>query len=159
MKLILNEEVISSADLKDAIEELKDYRASFRHQQIRGSVTRRSSNAQIMPSSAAEDLIRQARQGKQLTIGLIEDLISELEKIERHAAKVRIILASAPTPGIKKKITSWIRENISGVVLVDFRYDSSILGGMILILGSHIYDWSFRRDLLSSKDKLKEAFV
>ncbi len=155
MKLTLVEEIISTEDLRGVIEEVKEYKKWFIHNQIKLKVSQRH-KVSIRPelSNAAEALLDQANDGKELTATKIEDLIGYLEHCLIKSPLVRITLAAIPSAPIKHKIVAWLRTNISPSMLVDFRFNSSLLGGMVVISGSHIYDWSLRRQLLESKDKL-----
>ena len=145
MKLTLVEEIISTEDLRGVIEEVKEYKKWFIHNQIKLKVSQRH-KVSIRPelSNAAEALLDQANDGKELTATKIEDLIGYLEHCLIKSPLVRITLAAIPSAPIKHKIVAWLRTNIS----------PSMLGGMVVISGSHIYDWSLRRQLLESKDKL-----
>lgn len=158
MKLKLPEDIVSGEDLKDVIEELKGYKAYLHHKQILNKVSSRKSGDAPRLSEAAADLIAQARDGGTLKLAELDKLINELNEVFARSLRVKIILAAAPTPGIKKKLSGWMRDNVSGSLLIDFRYDSAILGGMIVVFGSHINDWSFRRQILESKDKLTSEF-
>jgi F0F1-type ATP synthase delta subunit len=42
-------------------------------------------------------------------------------------------------------------------MLVDFKFNSTMLGGMVVQYGSHIYDWSFRQRILDARDKFPEV--
>ena len=158
MKFKLSAEIVSTDDLKDVISEIKVFKTWFSHNQIRAQVTKRH-NSHNRPelSDAAENLIDQAKEQKELTIKKIETLISELEECASKSPKVRITLAAIPSMSIKKQVASWLRDTVSPSVLIDFRFNSALLGGMVVVVGSHIYDWSLRNKILESKDKFNEA--
>ena len=42
-------------------------------------------------------------------------------------------------------------------VLVNFQFNATILGGMVVRYGSHVYDWSFRRQILAKRDTFPEV--
>ena len=155
MKFKLSEEVISTDDLKDVIEEVKQFKKWFSHNQVRLRVSRRH-KVKDRPelSNAAEALIEQAKDGKQLTSNKLEELIGFLENYLDKSPTMRITLAAIPSLSVKHSIAAWLRANVSPALLVDFRFNSALLGGMVVVCGSHIYDWSLRRQLLESKAKL-----
>ncbi len=155
MKFTLSEEIVSTDDLRDVVEEVKEFKKWFSHNQIKLKISRRhKSSDRPELSSAAEALLTQAKDGKELTVTKIEGLISYLEKCLDKSPSVRITLAAIPSVSIKRQIAAWLRTNVSPTLLVDFRFNSTILGGMVVVFSSHIYDWSLRRQLLESRDKL-----
>ena len=156
MKIKLSEEVIAGEDLKSVIDELKAYKADFRHQQILLRVGSKhiQKGIKTVLSPPALNLLNQAKEGKALSVTEIDKLISELEGFYLKWPRIRVVLAASAPLAIKRKITKWVRENVLDSVLIDFRYDSAILGGMVVVVGSRIYDWSLRRDIEANKDKL-----
>ena len=159
MMLKLTEDINSAEDLKAVIEEITEYRTYFRHTQIKSKFKNGVSRGDPDLSVAAVELMTQAKGTKPITLPEIDQLLTELEKLYAKAPKIRVVLAAAPTPAIKKTLSQWIRKNIAELILIDYRFDSTILGGMIVIFGSHIYDWSLRREILASKDKLNEILA
>lgn len=159
MSIKLPEEINSAEDLKAVLEELRDFRTYFRHSEIKAKSGKNHTSDGPDLSMAAAKLLSQAKNKKQLTMSELEQLLSELELIYSKAPKIRIVLAAAATPPVKKRLADWIRSNISDQAFIDFRYDSTILGGMIIACGSHIYDWSLRREIIASKDKMKEVIA
>jgi F0F1-type ATP synthase delta subunit len=68
-----------------------------------------------------------------------------------------ITLAAPATTGIKKQLTAWCRDNVAPDVLVRFEFNQTLLGGMVVRFGSHIYDWSLRRQILDGRTKFPEV--
>ena len=65
---------------------------------------------------------------------------------------------AGPAPAqLKQKIVEWCRKNIDGDILVDFRFNATLLGGMVVKWGSHVYDWSFKRQLMAARAKFPEV--
>jgi F0F1-type ATP synthase delta subunit len=62
-------------------------------------------------------------------------------------------LAAPPSNGIKKTLVAWCRKNIATDILVNFDFNSTLLGGMVVRYGSHVFDWSFRRKILEEHSK------
>ena len=157
MNLKLNNQIVSSEDLKDVIAELQEYAKWFNHASILAKVSKRKSETKFDLSDPFSNLIEQWQDGKPLTIDSLDNLISNLKDYLAKTPKIRITLAAMPPLGIKKSLVDWCRANVSQALLVDFRYNSSLIGGMVVNVGSHTYDWSFKRQLLASKDKLDEV--
>jgi F0F1-type ATP synthase delta subunit len=41
---------------------------------------------------------------------------------------------------------------------VNFNYNRSLLGGMVVRAGSRVFDWSFRRQIIGAEEKFTEVF-
>ena len=154
MKPELNEDIISSEDLRSVIDELKDYQDYVRHDQIKANLSKHASSTSPALSRPAATLIAAAMEHHPLNHEEMAHLVMSLEKAYIKAPKLKIVLAAVPTQGIKKQITVWVRENVDNDVLIDFSYNQSLLGGMVVTAGSHIYDWSLRRSILAAQPKL-----
>lgn len=160
MKLALNEAIISAEDLRSVINELKDYTDYLRHAQIKQHVVKRSAGIPAPELSlAASQLLSEVLENRPLNIGEVETLIGELQKVYDDSPKLKIILAALPPAAVKKKLTAWIRINIAPLALVEYSYNQSILGGMVLNAGSHIFDWSLRQQLIDARPKLNEMIA
>lgn len=159
MKLNLPDEIISGEDLRSVIEELKDYQSFIRHGQIKSHVSKRSSGAGPELSSPAAALLSIAMERHPLNLEVMDNLISELQKMYSSSPKLKIILAAVPNHAIKKQIATWIRQNTNQDALIDFSYNQSLLGGMVVTVGSHIFDWSLRRGILAEQPKLNEMIA
>ena len=159
MKLSLSEDIISSEDLRSVIEELKDYQGFIRHAQIKSRSTKRSSGSGPDLSRPAADMLSAAMEHHPLNLEELDHLSGELEKMYQSSPKIKIILAAVPTNGIKKQITTWVRQNVDAGMLIDFSYNQALLGGMIMTAGSRIFDWSLRRVILAAQPSLNEMIA
>jgi len=157
MEIKLPTSIVSLNDLMDLIAEISSYLSWYNHQQIKSKVSKKASKDQYNLSPTAANLIRDSLANKQITSKDIESLIAKLKQLKDKSTTVTITLAAIPSPGIKKTLTSWCRDNISDKALINFNFNREILGGMVIKTNNHIYDWSIRRQLIASKDKLAEA--
>lgn len=157
MKLKLNEEIISPEDLKQVIAEIRDYSRWLTKNSIKLRVIKKKASDEPELSDAAADLIKQWKEGKELNPKMLDKLIEELQGYLAKMKTIRVTFAALPTNKTKQQFTKWFRDNLSNEVLIDFRFNSTLLGGMVVNCGSHIYDWSFRRQLLENKDKFSEV--
>ncbi|MCL4357324.1 F0F1 ATP synthase subunit delta [Patescibacteria group bacterium] len=158
-QLKLDGSISSSEDLRAVIEEIKSYKSAFRQAQIKAAVSHHPGR-QPLPelSSPAAAMLNQFRSGSKPIINeTIEQALVELERMFAQAVKIRVVLAAPAPNSLKRRLTDWMRNNVAKNLLIDYRYDSGILGGMVIIAGSHIYDWSLRRDLQANGDKFKEV--
>lgn len=157
MKLKISEDIISPQDLQAVITELKQYSKWLIHNEVKLRVINKKDPNEPLLSIEASDLLNQWFNNQQLSATSLSKLVVSLDEYLVNANTIRITLAGMPSSGLKKRLTKWCRQSLSPSVLIDFRYNRSLLGGMVVNCGSHIYDWSFRRKILNSKDNLEEV--
>lgn len=156
MALKLPSNITSLPELKAMTLEIRGYAKWYNQHAVRARVTEQPSPPPPAVSPAAAELIG-AWAKNQPTPKSLDNLIAELQDLSADAPRVTITLAApAPNP-LKLEMTEWCRKNINPGALVSFRYNSTILGGMVVQYGSHIYDWSFRRKILQNTDKFTEV--
>jgi F0F1-type ATP synthase delta subunit len=80
-----------------------------------------------------------------------------LREFEESAPHITLTLAAPAPNGLKKTLISWCRDNIDKNILVDFKFNATILGGMVVVYGSRIFDWSFKRQILAAREKFPEV--
>lgn len=156
MSVKLPATISSPQDLTALVLELKEYGRWAAHEAIKKRVNAKHTSEAPQLSKAAEELLRQVGK-KELNRQHIDELITTLEHYRATAPTLTVTLAAPPTGGIKTTLVTWCRDNIAPNVLVNFQFSSAILGGMVVRSGSHIFDWSFRRQLLESRGKFPEV--
>jgi hypothetical protein len=157
VKISLNKEIASRQDLTSVILELRTYREWFSKMAIKH---KSGSKSMVMPpklSKPALDLINQQRESRPVSQNLLDSLINELEKLESSSEFIVITLGALPSTNINLLLINWCRQNLNPNILVDFRFNSTMLGGMAVQYGSHIYDWSFKRQIMASLNKFPEV--
>lgn len=157
MTIKLNDEISSVHDLQALILELKDYTKWYSHDSLRRLVNPGRDSDEPILSEAAKNTLHEFTDKNLSTRSAIDQLILSLEHLAKNAPQMTITLAAPPTHGIKKQLVSWCRENLSHSVLINFEFRSGLLGGMVVQSGSHIYDWSFRRQILEAGPKFPEV--
>jgi hypothetical protein len=162
VKLNLPKSVASPQDLSALISEVRDYAKWYNHEVIK---QRFSGKAHIggaggdhpILSAGASEVIRTWFGSKSPNRLGFDALLKELERVTKSARLITVTLA-APTPGsLKATLVGWFRTNISNDILVSFQINSTILGGMVVQYGSHVFDWSFRRNIIANKQNFPEA--
>lgn len=153
MSLNLSDAVTSPQDLKAIILDVRRYAKWFAQASIKAQVAGVKPEQPPAISQPAATLINATAAGKQLNVKALDGLIAELEELESKSIKIVITLAGVPGNGLKKTLSAWCRQNIAPDILIDFRFNATILGGMVVQFGSHVYDLSFRRRILASRDK------
>lgn len=86
----------------------------------------------------------------------LEDLKAQLKTYLEKSPTVNVILSSQPNNSVKQQITQWFRQQISPNILLNFSARADIGGGVIVMAGSRIYDFSFKSALLANKSKIAE---
>lgn len=157
MTLNLPDSIYSAQDLTAVTLEIREYARWFSHNAIAKRVTNKRVAEPPIMSPAATDLLREWSGKKELTQARLDELIKALEAFKRSAASVTITLAAPPTNDIKQTLVSWCRQNITADILITFQFNATLLGGMVIRYGSHIFDWSFRRQILAARSNFPEV--
>ena len=158
MKFKLHESVASPQDLQALIQELRSYARWFGANAIKKRIhAHQSAPDQPELTPATKAVLHDWALKNPINRTSIDELISQLENYVNHARVMTITLSAPPTGGVKKQLTLWCRDNISPGILVRFEFNQNLLGGMVVRYGSHIYDWSFRRQILAERNKFPEV--
>src|SRR6185437_7185676 len=151
MKLRLPNDVTSPQDLKVVIMEIRAYSRWAIHAHTKQRVTTKAIDSAPSISSAAADVVR-AWQGTQpLTQESLDALLAELSAFESSAQRITITVAAPPSRDLKQKLIVWCREHVAQDILITFSFNATLLGGIVIRYGSHVYDWSFRRQILAAR--------
>lgn len=156
-KLLLNDNIVSVGDLKQIIAELEDFKKVLSHNAIKAQVNKSKNKDNYDLSLVAKEIITDWQDSKPLNSESLEQLIKSLNYCLNNSPRISITLAALPSRSLKSKLATWFRDNIAENLLVDFNYNSALFGGLVVSIGSHTFDWSFRRQILNSKDKLTKV--
>lgn len=156
MKIQLPSDLYSHQDFKEVILEVRSYARWVNQSAVKKKVAKASSSEPPSLSAAASSLIKQWQPEDQKSTPSFDELITALEDYAAMAPKMTITLGALPPASLKKKLVSWCRKNIDPRILVEFHYNSTMLGGMVVRYGSHIHDWSFKRQIQASINKFPE---
>lgn len=157
MSFTLPDAIASSQDLMALIIDVKRYTEWYRHESIKKQVNVSSAKEALQLSPVSVDVIRAWSSEAELTTQRLDELIANLEDYQKKAPTMNITLAAPASRGLKTAMVAWCRKNISPTVLVTFEFNATILGGMVVRNGSHVYDWSMRRGILENRAKLPEV--
>ncbi|HVX58604.1 MAG TPA: F0F1 ATP synthase subunit delta [Candidatus Saccharimonadales bacterium] len=155
----LEESVSSLQDLKAVILEIREYARWQAHNEIKKQLKAKSGKKSEAPtlSPSAQNVLHSWVSRGPINPKSMDELVTTLENYAKSAPQFTIVLAAMPTASLKKTIVNWCRSNVAPNVMVNFQFNSSILGGMVVRSGSHVYDWSFRRQIMSAGPKFPEA--
>lgn len=87
-----------------------------------------------------------------------EKLLKQLEAIRDRAPAVHLMMAALPNRDFKRKLVEWFRTEIHPYSLLTFATRADLGGGIIIQAGSHIYNYSFREQILSHKHRISEIY-
>lgn len=88
------------------------------------------------------------------TITLLEDLVEHLKSLKLPV--VHITLAALPSRPQRAQLIDWFRATLGPSVLMSFVADRSLGGGVIIRTPNHVYDFSWRQQLLVGRRKVAE---
>ena len=156
MKLRLPDSIASSQDITALQLEVREYTRWFAHEAIKQRANAAHASTAPSLSDTCQELLRTHAGKKALTQTDLDTLVKELDHHLRTAPTITLTLAAPATATIKTTLVKWCRTNIAPDILVNFQFNTTILGGMVVRYGSHVFDWSFRRQILASRDKFPE---
>lgn len=157
MKLKLPESISSPQDLTAVLLELQEYGRWYAHESIKHHMNAKHKSDPPTMSPATEQLLQSVGSKSSLSQQDILSLIQTLKEYQATAPTITFTLAAPATSGIKSTLVRWCRDNIAPNILVNFQFNATILGGMVVRYKSRIYDWSFRRKILDGRDKFPEV--
>jgi hypothetical protein len=157
MKLRLENSVSSPQDLNALIGEVRGYARWFAHNAIKERMKVKRTGPQPVLSPATTTLLGEWGRRVPLSQKGLDELLTTLEEFAATAPQLTITLAAPPTSGLKKTLVAWCRENIAPNVLINFQFNATLLGGMVVRYGSRIFDWSFRRQILETRQNFPEV--
>lgn len=149
--------ITTPQDLKAIIVDVRRYAKWFAATSVKAKVTGTPVTDPIVISEAATTVVKETADGKPMTQAMLDKLIEDLQELETAMPRIVVTLAAMPGNKLKASIVEWCRKNIDPALLVDFRFNATILGGMVVQYGSHVYDWSWRRQILSNRAKFPEV--
>lgn len=157
MKLKLPDSVATSQDVTALQLELREYGRWFAHESIKQRANSSHKNEAPVLSSACQELLGSYGGKKDLDRAALDTLIKELDHYTRTADTVTFTLAAPPTASVKASLVKWSRTHIAPDILVNFQFNATILGGMVVRYGSRVFDWSFRRQILANRGNFAEV--
>jgi hypothetical protein len=157
VKLKLPNSVASSQDVTALQLEVREYARWFAHEAIKQRTHTKHKGEAPAISEACQELLNMQEGKKGLSQADLDTLIKELAHYTRTAPTITLTLAAPVTGTIKMTLVKWCRTNIASDVLVNFQFNATILGGMVVRYGSHVFDWSFRRQILANRSKFPEV--
>ena len=151
MSVSLPTDIYSPSDLAALTLEIREYAKWFGQYVNAQRAGSRPNTVQPELSPVASNLIREYAKLSPMTTARIDEIIATLEQAATQSPVITITLAAPAPSEVKKQLTQWCRDELSPSVLVAFRFNAHILGGMVVRVGSRVYDWSFRTQLINHR--------
>lgn len=159
MAIKLPANISSAQDLQSLTLDIQAYATWYGQTVIKQHLElTQTKDAPVLSKEAAElvrSSISDAKAG--LSRKDLDGLIATLQDLLHSLPSLTITLAAPPTGEVKRTLVAWCRDNIAANVLVSFKFNSTLLGGMVVRYGSRVFDWSFRRQVLNNRDKFPEV--
>ena len=156
VQISLQNSIASTAELKAVIMDLRKYAKWYSQARIKNQVVGQQQIEPYQMSLNALELLNQAAGGQPISQQLLDDVLKNLESLKESAPRVTITLAALPTNKLKQTLAEWFRSHSDPETLVDFKFNATILGGMVVQHKSRVYDWSFRSKIVTSRQKFPE---
>ena len=157
MKLQLQPSLSSRQDLSAVAMEIKKYSQWLSSSAIKQKVAGWPPASQPDISDDALQLINSWLAGQPASQANLDELTKALSDLLVKAKFVNVTLAAAPSSQQKQAIVAWFRQNVRPDILVDFNFNSTMLGGMMVRYGSRVFDGSFKRQIMANRLKFPEV--
>lgn len=151
----LPQDLYSPDQLSALVLELKTFRSATQDADTRTKTGSKKSPLLPEPSPLLSTIFKDMGITT-LSITAVEDLHKRLETMLNKAPVAHVMLAGMPSQAIKRQLTDWFRKQVSPDMLITFSVRGDLCGGAVIQVGSHIYDFSFKRLLLENKQKIGE---
>ncbi len=155
MALNLPVTVASRQDVSRLRTEVERYQAWARQYQNASKRDLHYQHEQPALSDAASIIIRQWLEAKQS----LDELVLALYTLSKTAPNITLTLAGPAPSSVQAQLVAWARKNLDPQMLIEFRWNSRILGGLIARTDTGVYDWSHRSVLMASRDKLVQRLM
>ena len=151
-ELVLPDMIASPQDLMQLILEVKLYANWYAHESIHQRVVEKKGEVAPAISPSTQKVISDWDSLSPVSTKGFSELIETLESYAKNAEVMTITLAAPVTQTVKASLVGWCRKNVSAHIFVSFRFNSTILGGMVVRHGSRIFDWSFKRQIIAASE-------
>jgi hypothetical protein len=109
----------------------------------------------LMPAAQA---IIVAWQGKKtVSAASLTELLATLKGLQPPV--LHLTLTNIAPPTLRRALSQWVRANAHPQALLQLSVDSSIGGGVVIRTTNHLYDDSFRTQLLAHRDNLTKVIA
>ncbi len=144
--------VYSPQLLEAVVHDIEAYLEWYRETTVKKKVGAKTAVAEPSHSAETEMVISEWLGGKAATIESIEQLVAALKSLQ--LPEVHVMLAALPNRAQREIIIDWLRNNTTPHLLVSFVADRNLGGGLVLRTPNRVFDFTWKQQLLNSRDKL-----
>lgn len=146
-------EVYSPHLLESVIYDLETYTDWYRQTRVQQKVGA-TGVAKAEPDHSAETelVIRRHFGDQNPTLETLEGLLAELRAL--NLPQIHIKLAALPNHEQRRQLVTWFRTNISRHALLTFVADRNLGGGIVVRTPNHVYDFTWKQQLMGGSAKL-----
>lgn len=152
VKLKLPDTITTPHELANTMLEIEAYAQWQESQQVAAKAGTSQPATEPELSEASRQVVRDGQTAKLS----IRDIYEQLSRYRKQAPTITITLAGPAPDRLRQSLIVWVRKNLDESLLINFRYNRTILGGMIVQYKSRLYDWSYRRTLRDKQSLLGE---
>lgn len=157
MSLRLPDSIASAQDLSELVLDVREYAQWFEHESIKNRIDIKHASEPPILSQAATELLQTLNESKSLSQQSLDTLIETLENFSKNSPSITLTMAAPPNNDLRANLVAWCRKNIDPNILVSFQFNATMLGGIAVRYGSRVFDWSFKRQLLASRQNFPEV--
>ena len=146
-------EVYSPHLLESVIYDLEQYTDWYRQTRIQHKVGAAVASQPEPDHSAETELVIRNHFGSQTpTLETLEGLLAELRALK--LPEIHVKLAAMPNHEQRRVLVSWFHTNISSRALISFVADRNLGGGIVIRTPNHVYDFTWKQQLMGGASKL-----
>lgn len=149
--LTLPFEIYSPDQLSGLLLEARDVASALRQKAALAKASGKPAHqADLVVSEGLEKL------AGSISVESVERVVKGLELLRNTVPTVRLVFAAQPNRQLKAQLVKWFRNEIHPQVLIVFVVRSDIAGGIVVQTVGHVYDFSFKRQLIGAKHRIAE---
>lgn len=138
--------------------EAGEHLSAIRDASVRAKTAGRDSEVATPHTSALMTGLLQSNDFKANDPRSFEIISKGFNIIRDKAPVVHLTLAALPNRTLKRQLVEWFRHEINPYMLLTFAVRTDIGGGIVVRAGSHIYDFSFRQQIIGNKHRISEIY-
>ena len=145
--------IYSPALLESVIYDIQTYLDWIRQNEIRKKV---GATRKEEPTHSAETVlvIEAWLAGQPPTLEAVTQLLEYLKKLKPK--EIHLTLAALPNRTQREALVAWFRNNVAPGLLVSFVADRNLGGGVVVRTPNHVYDLTWKAQLIEGRSKLAE---
>ncbi len=145
-------EVYSPHLLESVIYDLQQYTDWYRQTRVQRQVGVTVSRPEPDHSAETEVVIRSHFGDQTPTLETLEGLLTELRALD--LPQIHVKLAAMPNHEERRVLVAWFRANVGRTSLISFVADRNLGGGIVVRTPNHVYDYTWKQQLLGGSTKL-----